>query len=384
MMQHNPELLSVAQELRGMQGDAAGAALRPSPELSVGTSKFSPHHGVGGGRWKDKRLDTTAGISWTWERGGKRTLRERQAQALLSAAEMDVQDEARRQTVALHELYYGLKAAQDMARIAGENQRSADDLMGAAKRQVATGAIAAVELARLSVDALAVADEARDAEADLHQARAALALLIGAEAPDALSADDPWPDSTQPPALATPDLERRADLRAATARLGAADAGVALARSERHRDIALGIEAEREPDDISGVTWGLTVSVPLGGRARWQAAQQRAHADRAMADIALRQLQREAKVGLALLRHEVTAAAQRRADYEAMHADTARMAIDGMELAYRRGGASLTDLLDARRSWRAFESQLLAARVEHALTLARWNAATTEPEGVSP
>jgi cobalt-zinc-cadmium efflux system outer membrane protein len=64
------------------------------------------------------------------------------------------------------------------------------------------------------------------------------------------------------------DPQQRADLRAARSRLAAADAGVALARSERHRDIQLGVEAEREPTDISGVTWGVSLTIPLGGPSR--------------------------------------------------------------------------------------------------------------------
>ncbi|MDH1649583.1 TolC family protein, partial [Stenotrophomonas maltophilia] len=49
----------------------------------------------------------------------------------------------------------------------------------------------------------------------------------------------------------------------------------------------------------------------------------------------------------------------------------------------RRGAASLTDLLDARRSWREFEAALIEARTDHAIALARWEAATSVAEGES-
>jgi len=55
-----------------------------------------------------------------------------------------------------------------------------------------------------------------------------------------------------------------------------------------------------------------------------------------------------------------------------------------LELAYRRGAATLTDLLDARRSWREFEADLIDARLAHASALARWNAAITVSEGRTP
>ena len=63
MEAHNPDLRAAALELRGVQGDAQTAALRPATELSIGTSKISPKHGIGPGRWQDKRVDSTVGLA---------------------------------------------------------------------------------------------------------------------------------------------------------------------------------------------------------------------------------------------------------------------------------------------------------------------------------
>ncbi|WP_313417904.1 TolC family protein, partial [Stenotrophomonas sp.] len=239
---HNPDLRAAALELRGAQGDALTAALRPAPELSLGSSKISPKHGVGSGRWQDKRVDSTVGLGWTWERGGKRSLRMRQADALVEAAGLDMLDTKRRQQLALHEAYFGLKAAQDNFDVAEANRRSSAEQMAAAERQVASGAMAPVDRARLAVDDLAVADAARDAALDLRDARHALALLLGMDESASLSADDDWPDATLEPASSAADPQQRVDLRAARSRLAAADAGVSLARSERRRDIQWGVE----------------------------------------------------------------------------------------------------------------------------------------------
>lgn len=380
---HNPDLRAAALELRGVQGDAQSAALRPAAELSVGSSKISPKHGIGPGRWQDKRVDSTLGLGWTWERGGKRALRIRQADALLQVAGLEMFDARRRQQVALHEAYFGLKGAQERAQIAEANRQSSAEQMAAADRQVATGAMAPVDRARLAVDDLAVADAAREAALDLRDARHTLGLLLGRDDSGELSADDAWPDAAGVAGTRAFDPQQRADLRAAHSRLAAADAGVALARSERHRDIQLGVEAEREPTDISGVTWGVSLTIPLGGPSRARGAIQRAEADRDTAALELQVLQREARAELDQLLASAQAAAQRRADYEGLHADAARKAVQGIELAYRRGAASLTDLLDARRSWRDFEAALIEARADHAIALARWGAATSVAEGES-
>ncbi|WP_414494875.1 TolC family protein [Stenotrophomonas maltophilia] len=380
---HNPDLRAAALELRGVQGDAQTAALHPAAELSIGSSKISPKHGVGPGRWQDKRVDSTVGLGWTWERGGKRALRIRQADALLQVAGLEMLDTRRRQQVALHEAYFGLKGAQERVQIAEANRQSSAEQMAAADKQVATGAMAPVDRARLAVDDLAVADAARGAALDLRDARHALGLLLGRDDSEELSADDAWPDATGVAGVRAFDPQHRADLRAARSRLAAADAGVALARSERHRDIQLGVEAEREPTDISGVTWGVSLTIPLGGPSRARGAIQRAEADRDTAALELQVLQREAHAELDRLQASAQAAAQRRTDYEGLHADAARKAVQGIELAYRRGAASLTDLLDARRSWRDFEAALIEARADHAIALARWEAATSVVEGAS-
>lgn len=383
MEAHNPDLRAAALELRGVQGDAQTAALRPAAELSIGSSKISPKHGIGPGRWQDKRVDSTLGLGWTWERGGKRALRIRQADALLQVAGLEMLDTRRRQQVALHEAYFGLESAQERVQIAEANRQSSTEQMVAADKQVATGAMAPVDRARLAVDDLAVADAAREAALDLRDARHALALLLGSDDSSSLSADDPWPDTRSVAAKRAFDPQQRADLRAAHSRLAAADAGVALARSERHRDIQLGVEAEREPTDISGVTWGLSLTIPLGGPSRARGAIQRAEADRDSAALELQVLQREARAELDQLQASAQSAAQRRTDYEGLQSDAARKAVQGIELAYRRGAASLTDLLDARRSWRDFEAALIEARADHAIALARWEAATSVAKGES-
>lgn len=339
MEAHNPDLRAAALELRGVQGDALTAALRPAAELSIGSSKISPKHGIGPGRWQDKRVDSTLGLGWTWERGGKRALRIRQADALLEVAGLDMLDTRRRQQVALHEAYFGLKGAQERAQIAEANRQSSAEQMAAADKQVATGAMAPVDRARMAVDHLAVADAAREAALDLRDARHALGLLLGSDDSRDLSADDPWPDASSVAKVRAFDPQQRADLRAARSRLAAADAGVALARSERHRDIQLGVEAEREPTDISGVTWGVSLTIPLGGPSRARGAIQRAEADRDSAALELQLLQREAHAELDQLQASVQSAAQRRSDYEGLQSDAARKAVEGIELAYRRGAA---------------------------------------------
>lgn len=378
----NPELEAARIELRGAQGDLLAASRRPPAELALGSSKFSPKEGVGSGRWQHKRLHSTLGLSWMWERGGKRRLRTGSAQAVTDAASMDLLDGQRQQQVALHEAYFGVKAAQQRLQIMQDTRALSARGLSAAELQVKTGAIAPIERSRLTVEDIKVEAELHDAVQGLLEARSELALLIGYDGSlEQLSADDPWPvvAVTEQPLPGGDLLEQRADLQAARSRVEAAEAARALARSQRRRDVHFGVEVEREPTDIGGVTWGMSISVPLNGSNHYRGELQRAEADYDAAVLERKQLHAEASLQLLQVRQQLSAANQRLQQYEQQLLPSARQALDGMELAYRRGAANLTDLLDARRSWREADSDLIDARLLHAVTVARWKALTTLP-----
>lgn len=376
--EQDPALLAAAIEARGSEGDLMAASRRPPAELSVGTSKLSRQGGIGPGHWGDKRVDSTLGVNWTWERGGKRRLRSSQARQLAQAARLDLLDARRQQDVALVEAYFELKAAQELLQLAEDNRRASSESLRAADRQVAVGAIAPVERARMAVDDLKVADDARVAAQQQLMAQQALALLMGTpETAAALRADDDWPAMRANEAGAMELPARRADLLAAQARVEAADAARALARSLRTRDVQLGVEAEREPRDIQGVTWGVSLTVPLNGPNHYRGERLRAEADYDAALLEQTQLQRQARTDLQRLQLAVQAARAKRAQYETALVPAAQQALDGMELAYRRGSATLTDLLDARRTWRESQAELLSARTDDVVAAASWQAATT-------
>jgi cobalt-zinc-cadmium efflux system outer membrane protein len=378
------DIAAAAIELRGSEGDASTAAQRPPLELGAGSSKISTREGIGPGRFTDKRIDSTLGVSWTWERGGKRQWRMRHARGLADAAGHDLADSRRTQMVALHEAYYGLKAAQERLAIANENRELAERGLAATDRQVAVGDLAPIERSRLAVEALKIADEARDAAQARLEAQQQLALLIGHENDyENLSADDDWP---VPAAVETQgdvdSLYKRADQLAAGSRVAAADAGRELARSLRKRDIGIGFETEREPTDIAGVTWGFSVSIPLVGPNYHSGEIVRAEADYDAAVLARDRLRAESRTELQRLRSALASAEERHRRYENELAPAAKRAVDGIELAYRRGAANLTDLLDARRIWREAETDLIEARAGYAVALAEWRAAA-RPESAA-
>ncbi len=400
LVQAEQELLAANSDIALAQAGVESAAANvtvagqlPNPTLSVQSTQYSPIAGLGAGRPTDKALDTIVGISILIERGDKATLRREAAMEQLSGARHDLRDMRRQQRLALHQAYYDLKLAGEKQSLALETRDLAAQALAAADKRVAAGDLAAVDRYRLSVEALRVANDVTSAESDVRQATLALAVLLGrkregADAPrselrtDDLTANDPWPE-VAPEAGATDPVSARADVAAAEARVAAASAGRAVARSLRARDVTVGAQVERVPANTAGVTFGVNVSIPLYARYGFEGEIARAEADYTTALLTRQKIVNQAEADTAKARVTLDGARRRLVSFEADIVPAAKKALDAIEFAYARGAAGLTDALDARRTWRATQVDLAAARADHAKALAAWRAAT-EWESVRP
>jgi outer membrane protein, heavy metal efflux system len=151
-------------------------------------------------------------------------------------------------------------------------------------------------------------------------------------------------------------LANRPDLGAAEAARKKAEADIKLARANAWTDITPGIEYQRiGPDN----TVGFVVSVPIrifdrnqGEIARTQADAKRAAAAR---EVVAMQALSEVDTALAALRTEREKLTVLRETY----LPKARQARDTVEFAYRRGGVSLLDYLDAQRTYRDTAAEYL-------------------------
>lgn len=380
LAERNRDIAIAQAAVRGAEGDVRIASRRPEPELTLGSSKISTIHGIGSGGVFDKRVDSTLELSYRVERGDKRRWRREQAMELARAAAFDLGDARRQQRLALRTAYYGLKRSEQTFELARANRATAERELGLADRRVQAGDLAPVERARLAVDALKVADEARGAELGHVEAQQELALLLGREQDyAALEASDDWPDVVEAAAPAT-SPDGRPDVLAANARVDAADAARRSAQALRHRDITIGFGAERDPRDQSGTTWNVSISVPLSGPRYHDGEIARAEADYDSAALEREKVRAEARAGTERARIALASSGERLRRYETDLAPAAQRALDGVEFAHARGAASLTDLLDARRAWREAQADLIAARSEYAIALAGWKAATQVDE----
>lgn len=377
VLERNPDVAVGATAVASAQGGVLSADQAPIPTLSWQTVNIDPNRGVGSGPFREKSVDSTLGLSWTFERGDKRALRKGTAEGALRAAQHDLAEVRRQQRLATHLAYFDLKLAEQRVQLLTEAQALAEQSLAAATRRVSAGDLAPLERSRLQVETVRARNERRAAEGDLASARQALAALLGGSKPaDSLTADDDWPvPGAMPEKSRIARAASRPDLRAATAREEAARTAGELARSQATRDITVGASIEHFPPDMQK-SFGFNVSIPLFTDDRYAGEAARAAADAEAARL-LREkatVAASAEAGRAWAQLDAARDRLERLQGEGMGA--ADEAARGVEFAYAKGAASLTDLLDARRQNRAVKLDVAQAHADFARALAAWRAAT--------
>jgi len=362
----------------------AGAA--PNPSLTIATNSINTTNGGGSGRLWNRSIDSIARIDQLIERGGKRELRQENAQTLMQAVESDVVDTERQLGLIVAQAYIDLKAAQEKRAATLETSRLMESMLAAAQLRKSAGDIAGSDVERVRVDALRSQNEVESAKGELAAARRTLALILGlTERMDSLEAVDPWAELIGPDSLSESRFKdiitQRPDVRAAMARVDAADAGNRLAQSLRTRDVSVGMQYEHfpQPSDAihgNGSSVGFSVQVPLFTNYYYKGEILAAQAARTAAEQSLLRTRAIAENEIRLAWLTLSSAAERvrrNCDELLLSAEKAAKAA---EFAYKNGAVGIMDVLDARRILRATRIDALAAQVEFSKALAAWQAAT--------
>jgi outer membrane protein, heavy metal efflux system len=343
-LRENPIVRAKQHEYRATQAQEITAGLRPNPTASytgdqLGNSSVEPQH--------------FSALEQPIELGGKRGRRLGAARAAsrVSAAELD---DVRRQTVAqVKKAFTDALVAEATLMLAGENLRTLEELERLQRIRAEKGDISQLELTRIQVQRFASERDAADARQAIEAARIALRAGVG---PDAvaphftLSGELGFRDvPLDAVALRRWALDARPDLRAAEAARGRARAERELAHANAWSDITPRVAYERIG---TASTYGVGVNVPLRifDRNQGEIARTRAEIDRTDALREAAAIQVLADVDAAL--SQVATQREKVLLLRDTYLPKAQRVRDTVEFAYRRGGVSLLDFLDAQRTYR--------------------------------
>ncbi|MDO9218926.1 MAG: TolC family protein [Lacisediminimonas sp.] len=386
--ERNADMTLSALAITSAQANVLSADVSPNPSISLQAYNVNPRQGIGSGALRDKRVDTTVRVEQLIERGGKRQWRTENASHLVDASRAERIEVLRQLRLLVTIAYYDLLAAQDRLAITRDTANLFKATLDAAGKRRAAGDLAGSEVDRIRVEALRASNDETQAQAEHKRSRLALRLLMGISAPPAdLRAEDAWPP-LQPvaPQETSAVLADNPAVRAATARLLAAQSALRLAQASRTRDVSVGVQYDRSPASpmnsyVGSNTVGVSMQVPLFTSNYFEGEIRAAIAQVDTAQELVHKAQRQAESEMQRAQNELQSARTRLAMFQDQLSRSAQRAVDAAEFAFRNGAISVTDLLDTRRTYRAVAIDELQARVDYARADAAWRAVIMESPG---
>lgn len=332
------------------------AALKPNPTFSTLVDTiplFSP---------QNIRFNTqiySEALSYTYERGGKRERRLSVAKDNTSVTARTVTDNERLLRFQVSQAYINVVLAKSVLQFARDDLANFSNVVELNRARVRAGDLPEGDFLKISLQKLQFEQDVSSAELSLVQARASLRQLLGYQSvADDFDVTGTLKHAKQ--AFTLDDLERQAlqsrpDLQAAQAGVKLASDTVSLAFANRAKDWTWGSDYTFQSIGPNGpgnaIGFSLSFDLPIHDRnqgeiARSQAAVRQADETRSSTEVGVRTDVVNAYYGLQTDDQVVSL-------YESGYLDQATQSRDISNYAFQRGAATILDVLDAERSYRA-------------------------------
>jgi cobalt-zinc-cadmium efflux system outer membrane protein len=366
LVQYNLTVVAARYGVDNARAQRLIASVRPNPTLTLGAEAFdlrSPgRHLFSNSDSASNRLYTVR-LDQVLERGNKRSLRTEAAEFQVQAAEAQVLDTIRTQLLQLRQAFYTAVLARENVRVAQENIDLTNDTERLIKTRVSAGDAPEWDLIKFQVGKVQFQRDLATARlAYQHAVRDVLTSMgaafspRGSSTPAGLDAPldligelrvDPLTVSFSIEELRQAALETRPDVLAAQRNIDAAQRNLDLAYAQRHRDIDVALEYQRNGGDN---TVGATVSFPLFLSHKFEGQIHQGLAQVQQANVALDQakLQAITEVDKAYQAYQASRQVLQVYTTEALARAEESFRIAGV--SYRQGATSLLELQDAQRT----------------------------------
>jgi cobalt-zinc-cadmium efflux system outer membrane protein len=352
---HSHTLKAARTQIQQNQAQETTASLRPNPTLA-GDALFLPAFDA-----PDFTLDNLSntqqfdmGLSYLFERGGKRRRRVDAAREATAVTRYQVDDAQRNLIFNVAQQFIGAQLAQSVLDFARKDLDSFEQTVKISEDRYKAGDIGEGDLLKIKVQLLQFQTDVSSAVLAKVQALASLRQLLGYDAvPDDYEVEGEL--SYQPLSVNVDDLRLRAlklrpDLLAAQQGVQAAQSQIALAKADGKVDLTAGLSYTHVSDQ-SSLSASFSIPLPVFDRNQGEIARTR---------FALTQSQESAQAAsdtvLTDVRNNYEAFATNQKIVQLYVSGYLKQTQDSLEIseyAYRHGAASLLDFLDAERSYRS-------------------------------
>lgn len=347
------------------------AKLRPNPVFSAGLDGqevvHNGYYDASGAPQVNFRFD------YLLERGQKRERRIEVAQATREVSQLQLLNTTRQLVLDVQNAFVDLLVAKENLALARENLKAFEGIVDVNAARVRAGDLAQVELVRSRVAALQFQNAVRQAESRLRVASTRLQMLMGRVAfPAAFDVSGELrrgPASYSLEELRTQALELRPDLLALRRDALRAQAEVRSQLAQGKVDYTVGAQYHQLYDIAHANALSLFFSTPIPIFNKNQGEIERARREQEQAEMRIRaqQAQVESEVRNAWIQYSTS-----RDLLESIERDLLGQAQEvraTMEYSYRRGEASLVELLDAQRAFNDARQSYNDARADYARSL---------------
>lgn len=354
------------------------AFLLPSLSAQTSATRFSKEFfNLGTGALATRIVDARLEARYDLFRGGGKFFELSRAGAELEHAKASELDARFGAELATESVYYDVLARQELARVARERLRRAEEQFAVARARVLSGAAVQTDSLQLFLEVTRARVGLLEEAARLKVARLELGRRVGVAGPvDAVPLDTaPMPPLplTEEEAIAEA-LASGPRYRAARASEQAATAGLRVARAAYLPEVSLfgqwtGFDDRFFPDATTRALYGVSVSFPLWDNGQREIALTQARAGRDAARAARRDAERAAGRDV-VEAYEAYNTARASADLAAQGVRVAAENLRVQEQRYRAGATTIIDLITAQVDLAEAEAELVQARYATRLALA--------------
>lgn len=336
-----PDVRISSTQIEEGEARLAGAKVRTqgNPQLELEAGPRSA---------EEDDVDFGVGLEIPVELWGRRDKRIAVAEAQLQR-EKWLAGEARRQAVsAAVDAYYQFLHARKGLELARERKALAEELLGIATERYRAGDAPLFEENLARTETARAASEIASAQGRVAQARAALEQSLALPAGGDFQIEGDLEDRSFFDRFhLDPAMAPRPDLLAARAEVEAADAGIALAKSEQLPDLALRLSYQQEGDEKVALA-GVAVGLPfLNPRREAPVREAMARSQRARIVAATKEAVISSQIEGARLAYQAAVEAVRGMEEVALPLQSENQAM--ATESYRSGKIALATLLQVRR-----------------------------------
>src|SRR5271169_4218889 len=377
---HNHNLLAMTTTIQQSQAEEITQNLRPNPTLFADWEYLplgSPSHqnpGLYGGESTRQYLhDNTEGdigVSYLIERGGKRHDRLQAQKDITAQTRSLVSDSQRGLTFQVATLFYDAQLAESTLELAEKDVKSFRQTVDISEHQYKAGGLSENDYLMIKLQLLQFESDVEQAQLARVQSLSDLRQVLGYESVsadyDVVSSFEYQPVKANLDDLRLKALQNRPDLRAAQQGVTAANSQLTLQKAIGKPDVTVQANYSHV-NAINAASFYGSIPLQIFNRNQGEIA-------RARFAITQAQEQEKATSGQALTDVYDAYQGLRSNDkvvllYISTYLDVATRSRDISEYAYRHGGASLLNFLDAERSYRATQLAYRQALASYLLAL---------------